>query len=597
MHSATDYRERKCRPAGRARQFVAALLLATASSAVWAQTPPAPVLPPTREEVTRPEAQQERNRAVRLEVEGSIERAPCALDSPEFASVKFTVRGATFDGLQGISPDALSESYAPLIGTQQPISAVCDIRDRAATLLRNEGYIAAVQVPEQRIEDGIVHFKVVMARLTQVRVRGDATGAEKVIAAYLTQLTRQPVFNRRDAERYLLLSTDLPGYTVRLTLRPAGTGPGEVLGDVTVQRIPAYIDANIENGGSHELGPWGGLARAQIYGLTGLADRTTLAAFATADLKEQKTLQIGHDFAVGSDGLRLSGLFTYGWAQPSIEDLDLRSETLLATVQADYPFVRTLAQTLHGAAGIDFINQYVAFESHAYSRDRLRVAFLHADYDAISTDFNNGRSFAEPLWHVGATFDLRKGIDMLGATDSCPTLAPCGHLPTSRVGGISTATVVRALLYGEYRPAPRLTLALSARGQYAWDPLLSFEFFSAGNYTVGRGYDPGSLLGDRGWGTQAEVRYGKTIPSSARKAAVEGYLFYDHAEVDSIGDPLLPGAKKLDSVGAGARVNFKRFQLDGSIAVPLSHIGDPPVKPDPRILVSLTTRLFPWTYK
>ena len=31
---------------------------------------------------------------------------------------------------------------------------ICEIRDRAATILREAGYIAAVEVPEQRIADG-----------------------------------------------------------------------------------------------------------------------------------------------------------------------------------------------------------------------------------------------------------------------------------------------------------------------------------------------------------------------------------------------------------------------------------------------------------
>ena len=116
-----------------------------------------------------------------------------------------------------------------------------------------------------------------MAHLTQVRVRGNASGAEQAIAGYLNQLTKQPVFNRYEAERYLLLASDIPGYSVRLTLRPAGTAPGEVIGDVTVQHTPAYVDVNVQNGGSHALGPWGGVVRGQVFGLTGLGDRTTLS--------------------------------------------------------------------------------------------------------------------------------------------------------------------------------------------------------------------------------------------------------------------------------------------------------------------------------
>lgn len=590
-----------CRRHG-ATLMLSAVLASTSSMAV-AQTAPQ-VLPPTREEVTRPMAPTPDAQAPRLEVEGGIERAPCALDSPEFQNIRLTVRGVEFEGLQGLSPGDLTPSYSALVGTEQPISVVCEIRDRAATILRNAGYIAAVEVPEQRIADGVVRFRVLMARLTEVRVRGNATGAERTIAAYLGRLTEQPVFNRFQAERYLLLASDLPGYVVRLTLRPAGTEPGEVLGDVTVLRTPAYADFNVQNGGSRELGRWGGLARAQLFGLTGFADRTTLAAFTTADLKEQQTVQLGHDFKIGREGLGIGGMFTYAWANPSIpnDDSEVKARTLLATVQADYPLIRTLARNLRTSIGMDFINQDVELDSIELSRDRLRVAFARLGFDALSTRLSPGRSLAEPMWRFNSLVELRKGLNILGATKKCgPTGAEClgpGEVPPSELEGISTAAVVRGLLYGEVRPVPKLTFALGARAQYAWKPLLTFEEFSGGNYTVGRGYDPGALIGDRGWGTQVEVRFGSTIPSSARKPGIEGYLFWDHAKVRDL-DRLLvvDQSNHLDSVGGGARIAFNRFTLDAALAVPLTRVGIFDEKPDPRVLLSLTTRLWPWSYR
>jgi hemolysin activation/secretion protein len=593
------------RPARHLARLVIGSLLSTVASAAAAQVPPTPqpsqTLPPTREEVTRPEAQPIERQAPQLEVEGGIERAPCALDSPEFANIRFTLRGAVFDGLQGLPPGELNPSFSKLVGTDQPISVVCAIRDRAATILRSAGYIAAVEVPEQKIADGVVHFQVLMAHLVQVRVRGDASGAERIIAGYLNQLTKQPVFNRYEAERYLLLASDLPGYSVRLTLRPTAK-PGEVLGDVTVQRTPAYADVNIQNGGSHALGPWGGFARAQLFGLTGLADRTTFAAFSTVDFDEQQTVQVGHDFRFGPSGLGAGGLFTYAWAHPSIPGgANVRARTLLATLQIDYPFIRTLGTTLRGSTGLDFVNQAVDFNGKPLSRDKLRVGFLRFNLDALSTSFSNGRSLAEPVWHLSGQLELRKGLGIFDATDPCgPAGIDCAapNIGPSRTEGISTAAVVRALLYGEYSPVPKLTLALGGRAQYAWKPLLSFEEFSAGNYTVGRGYDPGSLLGDRGWGTQAEIRVGSRIPRAANKAAVEGYAFWDHARVSNLDRLLIiDQPNHLDSVGGGARVTFDRFTLDGGLAVPLTRIGAPARKPPVRFLVSLTTRLWPWSYK
>src|SRR5215212_6741070 len=288
-------------------------------------------LAPTREEVQRPPPPPPPQGRPKLDVEGVVERAPCALDNPDFKDIRVTIRAVDFEGLQDVSAADLAPAYQQFVGSEQPISVVCEVRDRAATILRNAGYIAAVQVPEQRIADGVVHFRVLMAKLTQVRVRGDASGAEQTIAGYLRQLTKQPVFNRYEAERYLLLASDLPGYNVRLTLRPAGTVPGEVIGDVTVQRIAAYADFNLQNMGSQDLGRWGGLLRGQLFGLTGLGDRTTFSVYSSGDFEEQQTVQLGHDFFIGPEGLTVSGNFTYGWAHPDIADADIDSKTLIGT--------------------------------------------------------------------------------------------------------------------------------------------------------------------------------------------------------------------------------------------------------------------------
>ncbi len=167
----------------------------------------------------------------------------------------------------------------------------------------------------------------------------------------------------------------------------------------------------------------------------------------------------------------------------------------------------------------------------------------------------------------------------------------------SQITTQSDSTVLRFTGYGELRPMPKLTLALNVRAQYAWDTLLSFEEFSAGNYTVGRGYDPGSLLGDRGFGTQAEIRYGSRIPISAKRPGIEGYAFWDHAAVRNDDKGFVVTSRQhLNSIGVGARVNWNRFVLDAGLAVPLTRLGPFNNRPDPRFLLSLTTRLWPWRY-
>jgi hemolysin activation/secretion protein len=146
---------------------------------------------------------------------------------------------------------------------------------------------------------------------------------------------------------------------------------------------------------------------------------------------------------------------------------------------------------------------------------------------------------------------------------------------------------------------PNVTFALGANAQHAGRPLFAFEEFSAGNYTVGRGYDPGTLLGDSGVGLQAELRVGRAFARTPEGRAVQAYAFYDRAWVwNEDLFAVAPTRDRLSSAGAGVRAAWgNRARLDLVLAVPLERAGLQTERPDPRLLVSLTTRLWPWSLR
>ena len=591
---------RRKRRSGRLLSGTAALglavLLATSVQAQVAQ--PAP----TREEIERQAPERTLPRRPRVDIESAIERAPCALDRPEYQDIRFTVRDVAFADLRGLTADDLRPAWEGYQGREVPVATLCEIRDRAATILRNAGYIASVEVPEQRIADGTVRFQVLMARLVGLRVRGEAGRSERVIRAYLERLTGEEVFNRFDAERYLLLAGDVPGYDVRLTLRNAGGAPGEVIGEIMLSRTPVMVDANIQNYGSRELGRWGGLLRGQFHDLTGLGDRTTVALFTTADLQEQQTLQLAHDFRVGSEGLTFGGQVTLAWADPDLGNplIDFDSKTLFATLEASYPFVRRQDRTLRGAVGLDIVNQDIDFAGIPVNRDRLRVAFARLAFDRVGFTNDPTYSPATPPWSVSAFVELRHGLDLLGASEPCgPALASClpPVVPPTRGEGDPTAGVIRAGLLGEFRPHPDFTIAAGLRAQVSGDPLFSFEEFAGGNYTIGRGYDPGAILGDSGVGVQLELRYGRSIPERPDELALEPFVFLDQIWAWNE-DRLFPiPRQELTSIGGGVRGAYgDRFRLEIAIVAPLDRTLAQPDR-DPRLLISLTTRLWPWNFR
>ncbi len=585
--------------------LMAGIAMFSSSLPAWGQSSAAA---PTREEIQRGIIDEAlKGQAQQLTVDGDVERSACPLAGPEFSDVRFTLKSVDFTGLISVDPASLSASYAEYVGQQVPVSVVCDIRDRAATILRSDGYLAAVQVPPQTIDQGMVRFDVLMARMTAVQVRGNAGSSEGLLQKYIQKLAAQPVFNINTADRYLLLARDIPGLDVRLSLRPvsaeSGGRPGEVVGEFNVIRTPIYADVNIQNFGSEAVGRFGGLARIRFNGLTGMGDETVISGYSTSDFKEQQVLQASHQFRVGGEGLKFGGDFTYAWTKPELAGgFDIRSETLVASAYASFPFIRKQSHNIFGTVGLDYIDQRTDLLGVRTNEDRLSIAYARLDFNQIepgSISGIGGYSAFEPKWGIGGSLEIRQGLDILGASQGCgPAFVNCiGQtiLPT-RADGDPTAFVIRGQAKIDFRPTPLLAFTLKPRLQYSPDALFSYEEISGGNYTTGRGYDPGTIIGDSGYGLQTEVSYGSLLPETVQGIAIQPYLFFDMMGVwnkNIPGDP-----QKLYSAGGGFRATIgQQASLDVMAVVPLKRAGFQTRRDSARAMMTLTVQLAPWRHQ
>jgi hemolysin activation/secretion protein len=98
------------------------------------------------------------------------------------------------------------------------------------------------------------------------------------------------------------------------------------------------------------------------------------------------------------------------------------------------------------------------------------------------------------------------------------------------------------------------------------------------------------------------VRFGTGVAQAANSLGFQPYAFFDAAWVSNRRD-LLDGTESLYSIGAGVRAAYgDRARLDLTFAVPLKKRPTGEVeagvalerRPDPRLLLSFTTRLLPW---
>ena len=556
--------------------------------------------PPTRQDLAVGQEPARTDRST-LTVEGDIERGPCPLADPAFADTRVTFSTVEFTGLPGVPASALEPAWRGLAGSEQPIASLCDVRDRAGSILRGLGFLAAVQVPPQRIEaGGTVRMDVLAAKLVEVQLRGDAGRSERLIAAHLKPLTQSEWFNTREAERYLLLLDDLPGYDVRLVLRSAGRAPGEVVGDVVVMRRPLEAVVGAQNLGSRETGREGAYAAFTANDLIGLGDRTTVNLYTTLDWDEQKIVSLSHDLALNAEGLRLGGSVLLGWSKPDLGGAPFSTDTFTAEGHLSYAALRRQDHSLFVSGGLEVIDQELSFGNTLISDDQLRVLFLHFDHELIDRNSvlgYGGYSVREPEWRSALSLELRQGLSGLGASNDCNPFADClpPNVPISNFTADPSSFTARLEGMLEARPVPQVTMAFKPLAQISDGPLLSYEQVSLGNYTVGRGFEPGVALGDSAVGASLELRYGNLYPHSADAFAFEPFVFLDVARGWMDNAAIAADPQRVLSVGAGLRGRWgDKIDFGVLVAVPLEPAGFQTETPDPRVLFTVTGRLLPW---
>ena len=173
----------------------------------------------------------------------------------------------------------------------------------------------------------------------------------------------------------------IPGLDVQLSLRPAGTQPGDVIGDLLITYRPFMIIGNAQNFNSRALGRETLYARAEVYGLTGLQDVTYIGASTTADFQEQRIVQAGTSFGMGLSGLSFGPRIIYAWSRPDLGNLILKTghaDRWFRRHSADHS-VRSTPTSASMPASISSIRKTTVQTSAAgavpLNLDKLRVIF------------------------------------------------------------------------------------------------------------------------------------------------------------------------------------------------------------------------------
>jgi hemolysin activation/secretion protein len=369
---------------------------------------------------------------------------------------------------------------------------------------------------------------------------------------------------------------------VRAAVRPSTSGErGAVDIDLTVTREAPSVFANATNTGSRSVGRWGGLVRGEFGGYTSYGESTSLTLFHTLDSNEQWLVQLAESARFGSEGLVVRGALTYGESRPGdvLKPLDLKSESRVGNLEAAYPLVRSRNRNLNLAGGLDIVDQKTSAGGIGrLSRDELRVLYARAD-----GDYRTEVAGRPTLLSGGIT--LRKGLSILGGSDE-------GEVFLTRAFAKPDAWAVKAQGGADIAFAERLTGMFRGQAQYSSSTLLPYEQMSLGGLTVGRGYDPAAVLGDKGVSGAFEVRYGPLALHPKVQAAP--YAFFDAGYVanNNVSGTGSEKDRTLKSVGAGVIFRlFGRANLEVTYAHPLDATRPGGPRRGDRVLIQLTASL------
>jgi hemolysin activation/secretion protein len=494
---------------------------------------------------------------------------------PRDTQVRLVLQGVEFDGAKAVPDAALRPAWAGFAGKPVTLSDLRGIGRAAEKIYADAGYpFVAVILRVQQVNDGVVHYDVVEGRISDLTVLGSNRAARRQATLALSPLVNKSPLSAADVQAAYNVAKAVPGLEVSGTLR-RGSEPGGMDLVVNAQHSEWRTYANVNDLYADPVGPWGALFGIDHFGDTAYGDQESVQVYTSLPTGRQVLVRGSASLRVNSLGTALNVSGLWGQANPQGDLAALAIAQNVASLRFDIsqPLPTGPNETWAVDVALEGSNQKTdVFSSVNLTNDKLR------DLDINMAAEHRGR------WgRIDLSGDIHQNLNFAGASHR-------GDTDLSRADADPQALILRANLEAETATVDYLRLDFRMDGQYADRPLAIPDQYSAGNLTIGRGYQPGAALGDRAAAASAELRVG---PFDVKhKFNFEPFAFFDEVNLWDLGVGPFEH-RQIRSYGGGARFTINgKAHLDILGAVPL----DPPLgigdkTPSPEFLMNLTVSL------
>jgi hemolysin activation/secretion protein len=477
---------------------------------------------------------------------------------PTFDILAYEIEGNTV-----LPADKVEAAVLPFMGPQRSMKDVEAARTALEQLYQQGGYLTVlVDIPEQRITEGVVRLAVLEGRVGGLYVMGSRYHSQGWIRSRVPELAsgEVPDFNR--VQQQLAGLNRSNDRQVQPVLRP-GRLPGTVDVDLQVRdSLPLSASVELHNNHSHDTDE----ARASAtlrYDNFLQRDHAISLTFLTAPREPQqsKVWVFNYTAPLGTgDSLNLS--YTH-----SNSDVETLGSTQVLGGGHTYSLRRQLGwATADGYRSLGYGLDYKNLQEQA----ALSTPVRYLPFQATFADQWSDRT-EQVNWNVGLTAASQH---LLQRQVYCPT--PQGdayddQFNCKRAGASGSFGVIKADARWRHRFTPEQSVALRLAGQVASGPLISAEQYSLGGADSVRGYYESEVNGDNAvlgsfeWQGPGLV---KELPLP--QALLTPLVFFDIAR----GYTLLPLAGQashgsLASTGLGLRLNSRDLDLSLDLASPL----------------------------
>lgn len=468
--------------------------------------------------------------------------------------------------------DSLVAPFASFVGKKVPLSALLSATDSITQRYHRDGFILSyAYIPADNFKDGTLKVGLVEGYISGTQIHSDNQQVGRWLSKLSQHIMAEKPLTQDTFERYTILMQRTPDTKVSAT----ANNPNNIYG-ATALNVDAVRQRNwnIATAVDTRKGDSSAVVNATLSGLSTYGEQLGIATLIPLESDTRKTYAgLNYQQYLGDDGLLMQLKGSYYQQKDkdyntilflpngiTVDSQDKQTQ-YNGGVVFSYPLQLTRKKQWTVSGGLDYLDKKYDYDLLARLGDQklqLPQVSQRIRYPAAELSLTGYREYDQS--YRNTTFNVRQGIDGLGATNSTPN---------------ADLTFTRWKFNGDsaYLFDKKWRFSASVEGDWSDNDLPEPERVNFGALHYGRGYPDSDAQGDYGVGGQVEMRYIHSLEQGVWLKTIQPYAVVDAAHT-GFNQQGLP-KQNLSSYAIGVMFGDNRhYTLSVEAARP---IGDTPL--------------------